>query len=184
MCHRVGMALRHIVLGLLADRPDHGYGIKQRISPGLPREELINDGVLYPLLRQMEEGGLIRGREEQARGRRRRVFSATAAGRREFRRWLRSDADEGDAPGYLLYAQHPLVKLLFAAHLSPAEVEAKIAAQQARVEHRLAAVEALARLAPPDPGSLTAELLALERSELRARRRALRRLAERASAPA
>ena len=50
----------------------------------------MNDGVLYPLLRRMEEDGLVRKRVERGEGGRdRNVFSATAQGRREFERWLR-----------------------------------------------------------------------------------------------
>ena len=52
------MALRHVVLGLLADEPDHAYALKHRLSPGLPREQQVNDGVLYPLLAKLEADGL------------------------------------------------------------------------------------------------------------------------------
>jgi DNA-binding PadR family transcriptional regulator len=38
--------LEAVVLGLLVERPDHGYGLKARLGPGLPRERRINDGVL------------------------------------------------------------------------------------------------------------------------------------------
>ena len=137
------MALQHVVLGLLAERPDHGYRLKHRISPGLPRERLINDGVLYPLLARLEERGLVRSTERDAGGRRRRVYAATAAGRREFRRWLASEEDEGEPIGYGLYVDHPLLKLLFAGELTPAQIEAKLERQRRRSREALAALEAL-----------------------------------------
>lgn len=64
------MALRHIILGLLVDRPDHAYALKHRLSPGLPRERLVNDGVLYPLLAKLQEEGLVTSAERRGdRGR-------------------------------------------------------------------------------------------------------------------
>ena len=143
------MALKHVVLGLLADHPDHGYALKHRISPGLPRERLINDGVLYPLLARLEDDGLVSSAEREVGGRSRRVFSATPAGRREFRRWLASDEDEGEPPGYQLYVDHPLLKLLFAGELCAGEVEAKLERQRERSREWLAALDALRAATPP-----------------------------------
>ena len=83
------MALKHVLLGLLTDGPDHAYALKRRLSPALPREQLINDGVLYPLLAKLEADGLLNSSEEQGpNGRRRRVYSVTPRGAKEFRRWL------------------------------------------------------------------------------------------------
>ena len=163
------MALRHVILGLLADRPDHGYALKRRLSPGLPPEALVNDGVLYPLLAKLEDEGLVAHREEPGRaGRPRRVFRATAKGRRAFAAWLRSDEDEGRPPGYDLYAAHPLVKLLFAAHLSEDELRAKLTAHAEQARERLAVLERLRTLLPAE--DLQAELnggwLALEAEHL------------------
>jgi PadR family transcriptional regulator PadR len=92
------MALRDVLIGLVLDRPDHGYSIKRRLSPGLPAERLINDGVLYPLLKRLEEEGLLSSHTERHAGRDRRNFKATARGRRAFLAWLRSDLDEDYAP--------------------------------------------------------------------------------------
>ena len=61
----------------------HGY----RISPG----------TLYPTLHRMEEEGLLTSTHELADGRRRRVYRATAKGRRtleQMRSALRELADE------------------------------------------------------------------------------------------
>jgi DNA-binding PadR family transcriptional regulator len=169
------MALKHLVLGLLTDQPDHGYRLKHRISPGLPREELVNDGVLYPLLRRMEEDGLLESSEEEARGRTRRVFATTAAGRREFRRWMASDEDEGQQPRYLLYADHPLAKLLFGKHLTPELIEEKLATQRELSRQRIEALEALRALAPPAPESLNELLFETELAQHRERMRFLER---------
>jgi DNA-binding PadR family transcriptional regulator len=145
------MALRDVLLGLLVDRPDHGYNLKRRLSPGLPAERLINDGVLYPMLRRMEEEGLVSGRVERRAGRARRRFSATAHGRREFRAWLSSDADEDYEPTYELYLAHPLVKLLFSDHLSQDEVTAKLTRHADGVRERLTTLDRLRAISPPSP---------------------------------
>ncbi len=60
------MALRHVILGLLLERPSHPYELKRRLSPGLPRERLINEGILYPLLARLEREGLVEKTERKA----------------------------------------------------------------------------------------------------------------------
>lgn len=165
------MALRHVILGLIVDRPDHAYALKHRLSPGVPREQLINDGVLYPLLARLEADGLATSTERPGRtGRPRRVFSPTPAGRAEFRRWLNSDEDERDPPIHELFVAHPLVKLLFARHLSAAEIRAKLARHVKQVGDRIAALEELRRIAPPEAAAgLGPSLLELELRQLRDR---------------
>ena len=173
------MALRHVILGLLVDSPEHAYALKQRLSPGLPREQQINDGVLYPLLAKLEAEGLARSEEQQGRAARtRRVYSATRAGRAEFRRWLRSEEDEAGAPLHELFVAHPLVKLLFARHLDRAELRAKLDRHAERVTKRIEALEALEAVAPAGAaGGLGPSLLELELRQLRDRLAWLRAVA-------
>jgi DNA-binding PadR family transcriptional regulator len=123
--------MRHAILGFLVDQPMHGYELKRKLSPALPRERRLNDGVLYPLLNRMEEEGLLRRRAERSRsGRERNTFHVTARGRREFDRWLRSPDEEADEAKYDFLVGHPfLTKCLFFDRLEPAEVRAKLAAQ-------------------------------------------------------
>jgi DNA-binding PadR family transcriptional regulator len=175
------MATQHVLLGLLIDQADYGYRLKRRLSPGLEPDRLINDGVLYPLLGRLEREGLLRSRTERVGGRDRRLFRATAHGRRAFLDWLRSDADEDVGPTYELYTSHPLVKLLFPAHLSAAQRRAKLVAHAEREHERLATLERLhasAMAAGPDPLNLA--WLELELAQLRTRLDGLRELAGRA----
>ncbi|HEX2095764.1 MAG TPA: PadR family transcriptional regulator [Solirubrobacterales bacterium] len=169
--------LRHVLLGLLLDRPDHAYALKRRLAPGVPPDRLINDGVLYPLLAKLESEGLLVGAESHGRrGRPRRVYSVTRAGRDEFLRWLRSDEGEEGPPLHELFVAHPLVKLLFAEHLGPAAMRDKLEHQADRVAERIDALESLRALS--QPGSATAlgpSLLDLELSQLRDRFAWLRR---------
>jgi len=135
--------LEAVVLGLLVEHPAHGYGLKARLGPGLPRERRINDGVLYPLLARLERLGLASSSERHDGGRRRRVYAATAAGEAAFREWLCGDLDEGAGLDHELFIDHPLVKLLFAGQMTAAELDAKIAALLAAARQRLAALEAV-----------------------------------------
>jgi DNA-binding PadR family transcriptional regulator len=55
------MNLREVILGLLIEQPMHAYALKRVLGPRLSPTELINDGVLYPLLTKMAAQGLISG---------------------------------------------------------------------------------------------------------------------------
>ena len=57
---RSALSLKYAILGILIEKPMHGYELKQAVSPALSRERLMNDGVLYPLLAKMEREGLGR----------------------------------------------------------------------------------------------------------------------------
>jgi PadR family transcriptional regulator, regulatory protein PadR len=72
-----------IVLQLLRAEPTNGYELAQRIQT-LSRDVLaINAGSLYPALYRLEARDLIRATwEESKTGRRVKVYSVTAAGRK------------------------------------------------------------------------------------------------------
>ena len=125
------MSLKYTILGVLMDKPRHGYDLKHALSPALPRQRLMNDGILYPLLARMEKEGLVHSRVERGNGRPdRHVFEPTAAGRRVFFDWLRGPAFEEDEVSYDFFLGHPfLTKCMFFKHLSREEVRAKLAAQ-------------------------------------------------------
>lgn len=116
----------------------------------------------------MESDGLIQGREEVRNGRKRRVYRATAAGRRAFAAWLRSERDEDPGPGYELFTSHPLVKLLFSSHLEPAERRAKLVGFARAAEARLELLEGLLAEAPGEPpDSLSLGWLGIELEQQR-----------------
>ena len=107
--------MKYPVLGFLIDQPMHGYALKRALSPALPPQQTVNDGILYPLLNRLEAEGLVRKRVERGRGGRdRNVFHPTAQGRRAFERWLRGTDDERDEVTYDFLLGHPfLTKCLF-----------------------------------------------------------------------
>jgi DNA-binding PadR family transcriptional regulator len=123
--------MKYTVLGFLMDRPMHGYALKRALSPALPPEQRVNDGILYPLLKRMESEGLVRKRVESGSGARtRHVFHVTAAGRRAFEAWLAGADDESDEVAYDFLLGHPfLAKSLFFGRLDAYEARAKFERQ-------------------------------------------------------
>jgi DNA-binding PadR family transcriptional regulator len=123
--------VKQAILGFLIDEPTHGYALKRKLSPALPRDQRMNDGVLYPLLKRMEREGLVRKQVERGEsGRERNVFYVTARGREEFERWLHGHDEEADETAYDFLVGHPfLTKCLFFARLEQDEVKAKLDAQ-------------------------------------------------------
>ena len=132
--------MKHAILGFLIDKPMHGYELKHALSPALPAERRVNDGVLYPLLKRMEGEGLISGRVERRDGAPdRRVFHPTAAGRRAFADWLSSGAEEEDEVAYDFMHGHPfLTKCLFFDRLDRKQVAQKFVDQLESSEAKLA----------------------------------------------
>jgi DNA-binding PadR family transcriptional regulator len=48
-----------LILGHLARRPAHGYEIKQRVGASIGHTTSLNNNVLYPALRRLEEMGAV-----------------------------------------------------------------------------------------------------------------------------
>lgn len=76
--------LELIVLQLLSAEPTNGYDLTLRIQ-AISKDVLnVNAGSLYPALYRLEEKGLIKaGWEQTDAGRSAKVYSVTAAGRRQ-----------------------------------------------------------------------------------------------------
>ena len=75
--------LELIVLQLLQAEPTNGYDLTLRIQT-IPNDVLnINAGSLYPALYRLEQRGLLKAEWDRSEsGRRTKVYSVTAAGRR------------------------------------------------------------------------------------------------------
>jgi transcriptional regulator len=76
--------LELIVLQLLHAEPTNGYDLTLRIQ-AISKDVLnVNAGSLYPALYRLEQRGLLRAQWAKSEtGRRTKVYSVTAAGRRE-----------------------------------------------------------------------------------------------------
>ena len=133
------MSLKYAILGFLVDKPLHGYRLKEVISPGLSRKQLMNDGILYPLLSRMEKEGLIRKKVKSRDGIvSRHVYYPTAKGKKSFTEWLKDGGNENDSITYDFFLGHPfLYKTMFFKRLSKPEIQAKLKAQKTATNEKL-----------------------------------------------
>lgn len=69
-----------LVLHLLAQGPEHGYGLLNRIEAICSNLIAVNTNTIYPLLRRLEERGFITGEWDHPTKRSRRLYNITPAG--------------------------------------------------------------------------------------------------------
>lgn len=85
------MSTKHAILGLLNQRPMHGYEIKKEFEKSVSYIWSINVGQLYTLLKRMEEDTEIMKKEvPQENMRDRIVYEITDKGKNELQEWLSS----------------------------------------------------------------------------------------------
>jgi PadR family transcriptional regulator, regulatory protein PadR len=75
-----------LVLHYIAQGPSYGNQLMERISEVTAGVLSVNPNTMYPLLRQLEERGIIEGQWEHPERRSRRYYSITDAGREEYER--------------------------------------------------------------------------------------------------
>lgn len=75
-----------LVLHLLAEGPDHGLSLMQRVESMCGGLLAVNTNTIYPLLRRLEERGFIVGEWEHPTKRSRRLYQITPAGRERLTR--------------------------------------------------------------------------------------------------
>ena len=95
--------LELIVLQLLRAEPTNGYDLSLRIQ-AVSRDVLqVNAGSLYPALYRLEGRGLIKAEwQDTPKGRRAKVYSLTAAGRKQLAEQRASWARFSGALGAIL----------------------------------------------------------------------------------
>jgi DNA-binding PadR family transcriptional regulator len=75
-----------LVLHLISEKPSYGNQLMERIGSMTAGVLSVNPNTMYPLLRQLETRGLIKGEWEHPERRSRRYYSLTADGRTEYAR--------------------------------------------------------------------------------------------------
>jgi len=75
-----------LVLHLISDTPSYGNQLMERIAGMTEGVLSVNPNTMYPLLRRLEEQGLIEGNWEHPERRTRRFYSLTDTGRVEYER--------------------------------------------------------------------------------------------------
>lgn len=125
------LTVEHALLGLVRARPMHGYEIYQQLGApgGLGQVWRIKQGLLYALLKRLEQEGLLTSQHvAQDDAPARRVLALTPAGAAAFDRWLLTPV----ASGRDLRIEF-LAKLYFAQQQGQAAVDALIDRQLAAV---------------------------------------------------
>ncbi len=135
-----------VILGMLALGKNTGYDIKQLVDKSTRHFWAASYGQIYPELRRLEAGGLVRGRPEPTGGRARTVYELTQAGARALEDWLSAD----ELPLYEV-RDEGLLKLFFSDALPERRI-AIVRAIRERMERKLEQLEALGTpgMAGPD----------------------------------
>jgi DNA-binding PadR family transcriptional regulator len=85
------LSIKYAILGLLADGPLHGYGLKAAYEGELVPGAALNIGQVYPALNRLQaEGHVTAEVVSQSERPDRKVYTLTDAGRRELEAWLGS----------------------------------------------------------------------------------------------
>jgi PadR family transcriptional regulator, regulatory protein PadR len=69
-----------LLLHLIREQSDHGYGLMQRIESVCGDLVAVNTNKIYPLLRRLEERGFVSASWDHPTKRSRRIYSITPAG--------------------------------------------------------------------------------------------------------
>jgi DNA-binding PadR family transcriptional regulator len=83
------MSIGHILLGLLTERPKHGYELKREYDERLPGAKPLAYGQVYATLQRLERDHkvIVSGTAQEA-GPERIVYEVTDAGRDDVHHWL------------------------------------------------------------------------------------------------
>lgn len=92
-----GLSTKHVVLGLLIERPGYGYDLQQRLDTRLGFLGL-SETIVYKTLDRLEQDGLIeeipgRRRARTRRGTERVIYRATPLGVQQFRSWIATPSE-------------------------------------------------------------------------------------------
>lgn len=138
------MALRHVILGLVAEEPLSGYDIGKRLQQTMPSAWAARHSQIYPELAKLLAGGLVEHSEVGSR--RRKTYTATEAGREEVVRWLRlkdGDVAAGLREGTRTVGNEVVLRSFFLWLLEPAEAQAYLAKEAGVHRARARSFEAL-----------------------------------------
>lgn len=90
------MSVRNALLGLLAQRPRHGYELRAAFEALVGGEEFwdVKPAQVYTTLSRLEEAGLIRQEQiEQDSGPEKRIYALTQAGQADLADWFASGVE-------------------------------------------------------------------------------------------
>ncbi|HYJ61008.1 MAG TPA: helix-turn-helix transcriptional regulator [Actinomycetota bacterium] len=145
------------ILGLLKDRPMHGYQLSREVAEQLGGLWRVSYGSLYPTLRRLEGEGFVEattGTTTTGGGRRKTVYKITDAGEAEFLRLLEETPGDGQAEDARFR-----VRVAFFRYLPPETRIRLMERRRAGLETRLAGVNAAITAASADDDRYTLALM-------------------------
>lgn len=122
------LALEYVLLGLLAERPMHGYDLFQQLASarGIALVWKIKQSLLYAMLEKLEEKGLLESKTVTAESYPpRKVFHLTGEGQAAFQNWTAAPVTHARE-----MRQEFLAKLVFARRASPLSALCLVQAQR------------------------------------------------------
>jgi DNA-binding PadR family transcriptional regulator len=124
------------VLGLLKERPMHGYQLSRELSETLGGLWRVSYGSLYPSLRRLERDGAIESEAGDQRGaRRKKVYRITETGESMFLDLLQEAPQEGQAEDARFR-----MRLAFFRYLSPETRIRLLERRRQALQRRLSAI--------------------------------------------
>ncbi|MTV26500.1 PadR family transcriptional regulator [Nitriliruptoraceae bacterium ZYF776] len=137
------MSMRHGLLALLEDGPNHGYQLKHEFEQRTGGAWLLNVGQVYTTLQRLERDGLVApaGDADDER----RVYAITAAGRDALQGWF-ADPVVASAPP----RDELAIKVLLAVAADEVDVTAVLQRQRTASLEQLQEYTRLKRQADPD----------------------------------
>ncbi len=152
------MSVRHAVLGLLAQRPRHGYELRAAFEAVVGGEENwdVKPAQIYTTLTRMEKSGLVEEQSvEQDGGPEKRIYSITQAGYQVLQDWF----TEGTSAEH----QHDefFIKLMLGLVSGAADPDELIHIQRTHLYRELHAITR--QRTGCDPGKELAKLLFLDK---------------------
>lgn len=132
-------ATAYVILGMVSKEARSGYEIKAVVDNTTRFFWAASYGQIYPELKRLAEAGLVTGADAPTGGRRRTVYSITAAGEEALKDWLRRP------PETFEMREEGLLKLFFADMLPREEAVPILREMRA---HRLAAAAQLHAMEP------------------------------------
>jgi PadR family transcriptional regulator PadR len=83
-------ALSLAILAIILEGESYGYDIMKKLSQEVYEGLQVEPSTTYPLLRRLENRGILEGRWSDTSGKRRRLYYVTRDGRRILRRMVKS----------------------------------------------------------------------------------------------
>ena len=96
------MSVQHVLMGVLAEGPAHGYDLKRAYDERFPGAKALAYGQVYSALSRLQQDGLVEVAETlQDGGPERTTYALTAEGRKALDAWMNEVREAGMRPSWL-----------------------------------------------------------------------------------